>query len=78
MRTASPLGTPIALLLAGPALRDGRLWVRALKITADGALGSRGAALLEDYSDEPGNRGAHHGGLGLHPAAGGQGPARRA
>jgi predicted amidohydrolase YtcJ len=39
------------------ALYDGRLWVRAIKITADGALGSRGAALLEDYSDEPGNRG---------------------
>jgi hypothetical protein len=39
------------------ALYDGRLWVRAIKITADGALGSRGAALLEDYSDEAGNRG---------------------
>ena len=24
---------------------------------ADGALGSRGAALLQDYSDDPGNRG---------------------
>jgi predicted amidohydrolase YtcJ len=39
------------------ALHDGRLWIRAIKISADGALGSRGAALLEDYSDEPGNRG---------------------
>jgi hypothetical protein len=39
------------------ALYDGRLWLRAIKIVADGALGSRGAALLEDYSDEPGNRG---------------------
>jgi predicted amidohydrolase YtcJ len=39
------------------ALYDGRLWIRAIKIVADGALGSRGAALLEDYSDEPGNRG---------------------
>jgi predicted amidohydrolase YtcJ len=39
------------------ALYDGRLWLRAIKISADGALGSRGAALLEDYSDEPGNRG---------------------
>ncbi|MCB1600639.1 MAG: viroplasmin family protein [Xanthomonadales bacterium] len=28
-----------------------------VKIYADGALGSRGAALLADYSDEPGNRG---------------------
>ena len=34
-----------------------RLAVRALKVYADGALGSRGAALLEPYSDEPGNRG---------------------
>lgn len=35
----------------------GRLVVRALKLYADGALGSRGAALLEPYSDDPGNRG---------------------
>jgi len=33
------------------------LTVRAIKVLADGALGSRGAALLTDYSDEPGNRG---------------------
>ena len=39
------------------ALYDGRLWIRAIKISADGALGSRGAALLEDYADEPGNKG---------------------
>ena len=39
------------------ALYDGRLWIRSIKLYADGALGSRGAALLEDYSDEPGNRG---------------------
>jgi len=38
-------------------LYDGRLWMRAIKISADGALGSRGAALLEPYSDDPGNRG---------------------
>lgn len=31
--------------------------VRALKLYADGALGSRGAALFEDYSDDEGNRG---------------------
>jgi predicted amidohydrolase YtcJ/acetyl esterase/lipase len=40
----------------GP-LQTGRLTVRALKIVADGALGSRGAALLADYADAPGNRG---------------------
>ncbi len=36
---------------------SGRLVVRSVKLYADGALGSRGAALLEDYSDDPGNRG---------------------
>ncbi len=35
----------------------GRLQVRGVKLYVDGALGSRGAALLADYSDEPGNRG---------------------
>lgn len=34
-----------------------RLDVRAVKLYADGALGSRGAALLEPYADDPGNRG---------------------
>jgi predicted amidohydrolase YtcJ len=38
-------------------LHDGRLWIRAIKISADGALGSRGAALLEPYTDDPGNSG---------------------
>jgi hypothetical protein len=33
------------------------LMARAVKIYADGALGSRGAAMLEPYSDDPGNRG---------------------
>jgi predicted amidohydrolase YtcJ len=33
------------------------LTVRAVKLYADGALGSRGAALLEPYSDDPGNSG---------------------
>ncbi|OQY45363.1 MAG: amidohydrolase [Candidatus Parabeggiatoa sp. nov. 2] len=31
--------------------------VRSLKLYADGALGSRGACLLEEYSDDPGNIG---------------------
>jgi len=35
----------------------GRLEVRAVKLFADGALGSRGAALLDGYADDPGNRG---------------------
>lgn len=36
---------------------NGRLWVRAIKIYADGALGSRGASLLAPYSDDPRNSG---------------------
>jgi predicted amidohydrolase YtcJ len=39
------------------ALYDGRLWIRSVKLYADGALGSRGAAMLEPYSDDPHNRG---------------------
>ncbi|MEC7187885.1 MAG: amidohydrolase [Pseudomonadota bacterium] len=31
--------------------------VESVKVVADGALGSRGAALIEDYHDAPGNRG---------------------
>ncbi len=34
-----------------------QLILAGLKLYADGALGSRGAWLLEDYSDDPGNRG---------------------
>jgi hypothetical protein len=43
----------------GPVLAygDGRLTVRAVKAYADGALGSRGAALIDDYTDNTGNRG---------------------
>ena len=36
---------------------DGRLAIGALKLMADGALGSRGAALHEPYCDDPGNTG---------------------
>ncbi|HET8864580.1 MAG TPA: amidohydrolase family protein [Gracilimonas sp.] len=34
-----------------------RLALRSVKISSDGALGSRGAAMKEPYSDDPGNRG---------------------
>ena len=40
----------------GPETGD-RLTIRSIKLVADGALGSRGAALKEPYSDEPGNTG---------------------
>ena len=44
---------------AGPVngAHGGRLWIRSVKLCADGALGSRGAALLEPYSDDPKNSG---------------------
>lgn len=42
----------------GPLLDyGGRLTVRSVKLYADGALGSRGAALLAPYSDDPQNSG---------------------
>ena len=45
-------------LAAGPrADAAGMLVVRSVKISADGALGSRGAALFDDYHDEPGHKG---------------------
>jgi predicted amidohydrolase YtcJ len=39
------------------ALYDGRIWVRSIKLYADGALGSRGAAMLAPYSDDKDNTG---------------------
>lgn len=38
-------------------LYGGTLWIRSIKLYADGALGSRGAALLDPYSDDPHNNG---------------------
>ena len=47
------------LLAEGPIIGafDNRLNVRAIKVVSDGALGSRGAALLEPYSDAPDSKG---------------------
>lgn len=46
------------LIAQGPhADSSGLLTVRSVKIYSDGALGSRGAALEEDYTDQPGHRG---------------------
>ena len=56
-------GSPAVLrnpyLVRGPqsALYDGHIWIRAIKLYADGAMGSRGAALLAPYTDEPTNSG---------------------
>ncbi|HEY6065120.1 MAG TPA: amidohydrolase [Thermoanaerobaculia bacterium] len=58
--TVSPQPEALAAFFA-KGLRVGSgddfLTVRAIKAYADGALGSRGAALLADYSDEPGKSG---------------------
>nr|NQU89354.1 amidohydrolase [Bacteroidota bacterium] len=46
----------VAFVEKGP-LKTEKLNIRSIKLYADGALGSRGAKLLEDYSDDPGNSG---------------------
>jgi predicted amidohydrolase YtcJ len=45
-------------------IQTGRLHVRGFKVYGDGALGSRGACLLQPYSDKPG----HYGFLLSNPA----------
>ena len=47
-----------------PPQFDGRLQMRAVKAWVDGALGSRGAAMLQAYSDQP-----HHLGLRIYSPA---------
>lgn len=48
-----------SLLANGPveSYADDMLALRSIKLYADGALGSRGAAMLEPYSDDPDNTG---------------------
>jgi predicted amidohydrolase YtcJ len=41
----------------GPKIDDSMLTARSVKAYYDAALGSRGARLLEDYTDRPGHRG---------------------
>ncbi len=52
---------PEMLLIGGtgptPWLYEDRLRLNGIKLYLDGALGSRGAALMADYADDPGNRG---------------------
>jgi predicted amidohydrolase YtcJ len=59
MLTGSDRALVDAYLARGPRTLDhgGRLSLRAIKLYIDGALGSRGAALLAPYSDDPGNTG---------------------
>jgi len=62
----TPLRLYVALSGPGPAAEelisrgptnDPQLTVRWIKVSIDGALGSRGAALLAPYADDPGKRG---------------------
>ncbi|HSS79473.1 MAG TPA: amidohydrolase [Thermoanaerobaculia bacterium] len=62
LRAAVFLGDDQALLARwfqrGPEIDpQARLTVRGVKLYSDGALGSRGAALIEPYSDDPSNLG---------------------
>ncbi|ANU08581.1 amidohydrolase [Paraurantiacibacter namhicola] len=54
-------GVPEMVLIGGTGptrwLYDDRLRLNGVKLYLDGALGSRGALLLEDYEDAPGQRG---------------------
>jgi len=53
-----PLGAFEHLRKNGPLMNyRHKLTMRSVKLYMDGALGSRGAALLEDYSDDTGNQG---------------------
>ncbi len=44
-------------LFAKGKIKTGRMNIRSFKVYADGALGSRGACLLEPYADQPGKGG---------------------
>jgi len=55
--SSGALRNPYLQLGPQSALYDGHLWIRAIKLYSDGALGSRGAALLAPYSDDPTNSG---------------------
>jgi predicted amidohydrolase YtcJ len=59
MLSGSDDGLVAAYLARGPRTleHDGRLSFRAIKLYVDGALGSRGAALLAPYSDDTANTG---------------------
>jgi predicted amidohydrolase YtcJ len=57
---ASPPGGREVEFVSTPppaAKPNDRFRLRAIKMFIDGAMGSRGGALFEDYSDDPGNRG---------------------
>lgn len=51
------LGDEARAAVAAGDKPGGRFVLRGMKLLADGALGSRGAALLEDYADQHGHKG---------------------
>jgi predicted amidohydrolase YtcJ len=56
---SGPSADADSLIRLGPSVDefDGRFTVRTIKAVMDGALGSRGAALLAPYADDPGTTG---------------------
>ncbi len=53
----APEGEGFEEMLEAAPYKTDRLHVHSVKMYADGALGSRGAKMLEDYTDDPGNTG---------------------
>lgn len=54
---ANPTQPTLNWLLNNGPYKTERLHVASVKYYMDGAMGSRGACLLEDYSDQPGHKG---------------------
>jgi len=53
----SPTNEHFTQFVSKGTYKTAGLNVRSIKLYADGALGSRGAKMLDDYSDDPGNSG---------------------
>jgi predicted amidohydrolase YtcJ len=54
---ANPTTPTLDWLLENGPYKTERLHVRSVKYYMDGAMGSRGACLLKDYTDQPGHKG---------------------
>ncbi len=53
----SPMDSTYADFMADGIYKTDRLHVNSVKLYADGALGSRGACMIDPYTDDPGNHG---------------------
>ncbi len=53
----SPTESNFSTYIEKGVFQNDYLTISTLKLYADGALGSRGARMIEDYSDDPGNKG---------------------